>query len=101
QFCEELLELVAPVAVNVTSRSQWMPKGYGHSEEARLETFGPSALPDRNVWPTLRAWWLAHDRGANTPNWDIAFSGDVEGRIGLVLVEAKANVPELSRAGKT
>jgi hypothetical protein len=36
---------------------------------------------------------------ANTPNWDIAISCEVEGQAGLILVEAKANVPEL-RDGK-
>jgi hypothetical protein len=100
EFSEELLALVTPVDVKVTTKSQWMPKGYGGSDEARLETFGPPALPDVHVWPTLRSWWLAHEHGANTPNWDIALSGEVEGRPGLLLVEAKANVPELSSAGK-
>lgn len=48
----------------------------------------------------LRKWWLVHERGANTPNWDIAAGCEIEGRTGLILVEAKANVPELSVLGK-
>jgi len=52
------------------------------------------------VWPSLQTWWLAHEAGANTPNWDIALSCEVEGKPGLVLVEAKANVPELGLLGK-
>ena len=77
-----------------------MPHGYHAPDEARLETFGPEFLADSPVWATLRKWWLAHERGANTPNWDIAMGCEVEGLPGLIVVEAKANVPELSVAGK-
>jgi hypothetical protein len=77
-----------------------MPRGYSHPEEARLDTFGLAVLPDSRAWSALRPWWLAHEGGANTPNWDIAMSCEIEGRPGLVLVEAKANVPELGTAGK-
>jgi hypothetical protein len=99
-FCEELLALVAPVDARISARSEWMPRGYHAPDEARLGTFGPRFLPDSAVWTTLRKWWLTHESGANTPNWDIAIGCDVEGRSGLILVEAKANVPELAVAGK-
>jgi hypothetical protein len=78
-----------------------MPRGFAAPDEARLDTFGPAALPRPDVWPLLRSWWLAHDRGANTPNWDLAVTCEIDGIPGLVLVEAKANVPELSAAGKS
>ena len=52
------------------------------------------------MWSPLRSWWLAHEGGANTPNWDIGAACEIEGTPGLILVEAKANVPELSVAGK-
>jgi hypothetical protein len=77
-----------------------MPRGYADPEEARLERFGPLVMPDRPIWGHLEDWWLAHKRGANTPNWDIALACEIEGRAGLVLVEAKANWPELGTAGK-
>jgi hypothetical protein len=57
-------------------------------------------MPGHPAWPRIRSWWLKHEAGANTPNWDIALSCDVEGNAGLILVEAKANCPELSGAGK-
>jgi hypothetical protein len=100
QFAVEVLELVAPVDCRLSARSKWMPRGYRSPNEARLETFGPEVLPNAETWSNLRKWWLVHERGANTPNWDIAASCEIEGRLGLVLVEAKANVPELSVAGK-
>jgi len=99
-FSVELLQLVAPVDCRLSARSRWMPQGYRSPDEARLETFGPVALPDAQTWSGLRKWWLAHERGANTPNWDIAASCEIDGRPGLILVEAKANVPELNIGGK-
>jgi hypothetical protein len=78
-----------------------MPRGYRSPDEARLETFGPEALPGAQAWESLRTWWLAHERGANTPNWDIAVGCEIEETPGLILVEAKANLPELSIAGKS
>ena len=100
EFCVELLQLVRPVACRLTASSQWMPRGYRSPDEARLETFGPEVLPDSGAWAALRKWWLVHERGANTPNWDIAAGCEIEGRAGLILVEAKANVPELSADAK-
>lgn len=100
EFRRELVELLAPVDVRIPAGAKWMPEGYGTPAEARLESFGPRAFRNSSVWADLRTWWLAHERGANTPNWDLALSCEIEGRPGLVLVEAKANVPELSASGK-
>lgn len=96
----DLLSLVRPVDCRLTRASCWMPMGYAESEEARLERFGPMCMPDHAAWPAIASWWLRHPRGANTPNWDLALSCDVQGTPGLILVEAKANVPELSPLGK-
>jgi hypothetical protein len=95
-----LLQTIAPVEARITRASRWMPRGYAAPDEARLETFGPKILPDRRMWEQLRKWWLAHEQGANTPNWDIALACEIDGRPGAILVEAKANVPELAAGGK-
>jgi hypothetical protein len=99
EFCVDLLQLISPVEARITARSRWMPRGYDARQEARLETFGPLVMPDFD-WAGFRKWWLVHERGANTPNWDIALSCEIEERPGLILVEAKANIPELSAQGK-
>lgn len=101
EFCVELLQTVSPVAARISADSRWMPCGYDAPQEARLETFGPRILPNRGIWDGLRKWWLAHEEGANTPNWDIAVGCEIDGAPGIVLVEAKANVPELSAGGKS
>lgn len=100
RFLPEILRLVEPVACRVTAGSIWQPLGYDAPGEARLEQFGPHAMPRHPAWPALSSWWLKHARGANTPNWDIVLSCEVEGQAGLILVEAKANVPELGEGGK-
>ena len=100
EFVVELLQMIAPVDACISRESTWMPRGYRSPDEARLESFGPEVLPEHRAWKILRDWWLAHERGANTPNWDIAVGCDIAGSPGLVLVEAKANVPELGQGGK-
>jgi hypothetical protein len=98
-FTTELVELLSPVPVQISADSKYMPLGVERPLEARLETFGPAWMPTL-PWPDLRDWWLKHKRGANTPNWDMAVGCTIEGRPGLVLVEAKANWRELGRGGK-
>jgi hypothetical protein len=100
QFADELAALAPTSAISVPAESKWMPQSKVNSAEARLETFGPDWLPEIHVWDNLANWWLFHQRGANTPNWDIALGCSIENRPGLILVEAKANWPELGTAGK-
>jgi hypothetical protein len=99
-FATELLAMASPVRCTPPPSQVWMPKGFDAPKEARLETFGETAIPNHPAWTHLRRWWLRHERGANTPNWDIAFRCDIDAVPGLILVEAKANEPELSDAGK-
>lgn len=98
QFREELIKLRSPAPVRLTEPSYWAPRE-GAPEEAELDTFGPAHLPHCGIdWQELRRWWLAHD-GKN-PTWDLMVACTIEDRPGLLLVEAKANVPELNPAGK-
>lgn len=99
-FTEEFRELLGDLPVDF-SGAMFMPKGAEAPREARLEWFGPKWLPGHPAWAILRKWWLVYERGANTPNWDIAVGCHIEQRPGLVLVEAKANWPELSGSGKS
>jgi hypothetical protein len=79
-------------------RHHWLPQGLGHPKEAKLgET--PNLL-SAEYREALTDWWLAVRPRANTPNWDLASTATVNGREGLVLVEAKAHTKELDTAGK-
>jgi hypothetical protein len=99
-FLQELEALVVPAPCRIPPDAIYLPRGHAEPAEARLDVFGRRVLPDHPAWDELRGWWLRHPKGANTPNWDLAVTCQIEDRPGLLLVEAKANVPELSEAGK-
>jgi len=99
-FLRELAALVVPARVEIVPLAPHMPRGDTDFKEARLDTFGPMWLPGSHAWQALRDWWLAHPDRANTPNWDIAVGCLIEDRPGFVLVEAKANWPELGPGRK-
>ena len=98
RFVSQLLGCLGP-SFKATSRSVWAPAGFRYPDEARLEEWGPQVLPEID-WQILRDWWLLSPRRSNTPNWDLAFVAELEGQLGLILVEAKANVPEMKPDGK-
>lgn len=99
-FLQELEALVAPAPCRIAPDANYLPRSHAKPAEARLDVFGRQVMPDHPVWDELRRWWLRHPKGANTPNWDLAVTCDIAEKPGLLLVEAKANVPELSEAGK-
>jgi len=93
-----LTELVRPHA-EVSPNDFWMPRGLMQPEEAKLgETPGFLSEEAREA---VTAWWLAKRAGANTPNWDIVCTSTIDGRQGLILVEAKAHSAELCDDGKS
>jgi hypothetical protein len=99
-FREELNELLKPAPIDVPANSAYLPLGTAKPQEARLDKWGRTAAPHPTAWDDLKKWWLRHPKGANTPNWDFASTCTIENVEGLLLVEAKANTRELSRAGK-
>ena len=79
---------------DVTVNDAWMPQGFDVIEEAQLHK--ATRLIDGSVAEALRAWWLPHGRASSrSPNLDIASTCNIEGRRGLILVEAKAHGREL------
>lgn len=100
-FLPEFAELLVGCPVEFSGESIVMPCGHAAPREARLDTFGRAWKPGQRARKELADWWLRHRKGANTPNWDLLVTCHIEGRAGLVLVEAKANRLELSRAGKS
>jgi hypothetical protein len=72
-----------------------MPQGFENVAEAQLHR-DLDLLPDDTYGRALKSWWLAESSlTAVTPNWDIASSCTIDGRKGLLLVEAKAHHAEL------
>jgi hypothetical protein len=74
----------------------WMPEGFDQCDEAQLHT-AERLIPDPRVRSSLLDWWLAvpGKRRTTTPNWDIASTCEIDGKRGLLLIEAKAHDAEL------
>jgi hypothetical protein len=93
-----LSSLVTPHAVVDPNRHHWRPKGFLDPEEAKLGECKEFLTPA--IRETLTAWWLVNRRRANTPNWDLVSTCTIDGREGLILIEAKAHDTEAKREGK-
>lgn len=90
-----LTGLAAPFAT-VSVDGRWMPSGFDDTQEAELDK-APSLLAPE-IRSALASWWLApRSRRARTPNFDIASTCSIDGRPGLLLVEAKAHDEELTK----
>jgi len=74
-----------------------MPAGWDFPHEARLGEANALGLT-ADLREALLAWWLVHRRRANTPNWDVTATCLIDGKAGLLLVEAKAHHGELRSA---
>ena len=96
QVAERLTKLIDPYGT-VSADDRWMPQGFCHTEEARLDK-ASKLISNEKERDKLLDWWLAVPRKANTPNWDIAST--FNGKKGILLVEAKAHVGELCEAAK-
>jgi hypothetical protein len=95
EVAARLSGLLAPFAT-VAASDQWMPRGFESIEECQLHRRSP--VLDSNLCDQLAAWWLpANQRTDRTPNFDIASTCLIDGRPGIVLVEAKAHDNELIR----
>jgi hypothetical protein len=96
----------------VTVDDQWMPQGFGNKDETQFEKAqvreaqlhqACRLIPDAEIRSNLAKWWLAVESlRSRTPNFDIASTCRIEGKKGLLLVEAKAHDEELNTetAGK-
>ena len=79
-------------------KDKWRPRGREDYKETTLVDAADFIPPV--VSQELIVWWLEVVRVARLPNWDIASTCLLEGKQGLLLVEAKAHDRELSPEGK-
>ncbi len=93
QVASRLSELAGPWG-SVSTDDHWMPEGFDLVEEAQLHK-ARRLLPPQDC-EALGNWWLAaQSDDSKTPTWDIASTCTVDGRKGLLLIEAKAHTQEL------
>lgn len=91
--------LVPPLATVDEKKRYWMPGGLMSAAEAKLGECSSFLTPE--IREELTSWWLINRWGANTPNWDFVSACTIEGKEGLILVEAKAHDSELNSDGKS
>jgi len=73
-----------------------MPQGFTVPEEAQLNQAPRLLSPELGL--RLAEWWLPSGRGtATTPNFDVASTCTIDGKPGLLLIEAKAHDVELKK----
>jgi hypothetical protein len=73
-----------------------MPQAFENTAEATLPK--AARLLPSDVRRELKRWWLAAVSGiTRTPNWDIASTCTIEGKAGILLIEAKAHDQELRK----
>jgi hypothetical protein len=104
------LPRAAPLATVDPARHTWLPRGFdlpaelelgkatGFTSEAHARATAEFISDDQAR--EIRDWWLVHSGDARLPSWDIAAQATIEGREGLILIEAKAHDNELSPGGK-
>lgn len=93
EVAARLTGLIAPWGC-VDPQDHRMPQGFECLKEARLGE--ATGLLNEDICHALRSWWLAKPTPrANTPNWDVASTCTIEGKKGLLLIEAKAHDEEL------
>jgi hypothetical protein len=97
-FLEVFNNLLTNIGVTVSHIDVQTPRGYPDPEEMELRDFGPKYLADQIDWSTIRKWWP--DYPAKSPQWDLLTTCTIEGKKGIVLVEAKAHEAELKWEGK-
>jgi len=98
---KRLSDLVTPYG-RVSPEHIWAPNGL--VAPAEIELGENNAFLSSHQQKEISQWWLAVQHpGAKTPTWDIVSQATVDGREGLILIEAKAHDIELRKeeAGKS
>ena len=85
--------LVQPYA-SVGHDDIWCPRGFLDPNETRLDIAQQFLVPKHRE--ALVSWWLAVRDGANTPNWDLVSTCQVQGgRVNRCVNESGGDLPLL------
>lgn len=92
-FLKEINLLVQETGAVITNDDVWVPLGFVDPREAQLknflrDNFGPG------YYDEIVQWWMHVD--TTTPNWDLVSTCTINGKRGILLVEAKAHCGELN-----
>lgn len=96
-FLNSINNLLKSTKAKITVYDNWMPKSIHYDKEAELNDFLNYNF-SHELGAAITDWWLFKD--ATTPNWDFISTCTIDGKRGLVLVEAKAHFDELKDDSK-
>ena len=109
EVATRITDLVGLPAVTVSASDLWLPvgkpirtnKGWDAKPSVEAQIDRDDGFVAATVRRELSEWWLeVIGSSSRTPQWDVAATCKIEGRDGLILVEAKAHKKELSTDGK-
>lgn len=92
KFITSINKLANPYA-KITIYDNWMPKNLQIDKEVELKDFLKYNF-DSQKYKDIVEWWLHVD--TTTPNWDLVSTCTIDGKRGVLLVEAKAHEKELN-----
>lgn len=93
-FIANINKLIKDTKAKITVYDNWMPKSLHHDKEAELKNFLKYNFTPK-LYTDIVKWWVHTD--ATTPNWDIISTCTINGKRGILLVEAKAHWDELEK----
>lgn len=79
----------------VSEADTWMPLGFEDTTEAQLDKH--QFFKDKDIKKVLKEWWFARSNRSHSPNFDIVSTCMIGNVQGILLVEAKAHVAELTK----
>lgn len=103
---DALNSLIAEASAAIQPTDRWQPSGRNYPEKRReweIPFFCEKHCGDLANLDGLKDWWLppqADGRTRKGATWDLLSTCTIQGKKGLLLVEAKAHVDELDDSGK-
>lgn len=87
-------QTVSDLKILFTDDFDYYPKGLINPREIELDKEMMPVGGSIEYSKKLNNWWL-YEKNRKTPTWDLVCKAEIEGRPGLILVEAKAHISEL------
>lgn len=91
-FIDIINDLLKGTKAKISVYDNWMPKRVQMDKESELNDFLMHNFSEE-LHDEVTKWWLRFD--TTTPNWDLISTCMIDGKRGILLVEAKAHSGEL------
>jgi hypothetical protein len=93
-FIDKMNDLLVDTNTFIENKDSIYPKGSNQPNEKTLSTFLKDVWNDKKLGADFIKWWI--EFGSRTPQWDIISKCKIDGKEGILLVEAKAHKSEVT-----